>query len=136
MTSERDEFFYHEALVHPVAMVHPFPERALILGGGDGGAAEELLKHGSVEHVTLVDLDAEVIEVARRELTSIHRGALDDPRVRILSEDGEPVRLHDRRQLRPGATWTSPIPRRRPARCTPRPSWRGSSASWRRAARW
>ena len=89
MTSEQDEFFYHEALVHPVALVHPFPERALILGGGDGGAAEELLKHGSVERVTLVDLDAEVIEVARRELASIHRGALDDPRVRILCEDGD-----------------------------------------------
>lgn len=88
MTSEKDEFFYHEALVHPAALVHPFPERALILGGGDGGAAEELLKHGSVERVTLVDLDAEVIEVARRELAGIHRGALDDPRVRILCEDG------------------------------------------------
>jgi spermidine synthase len=89
MTSERDEFFYHEALVHPVALVHPFPERVLILGGGDGGAAEEVLKHGSVRRITLVDLDAEVIEVARRELASIHRGALDDPRVRILCEDGD-----------------------------------------------
>ncbi|TFZ05698.1 polyamine aminopropyltransferase [Ramlibacter henchirensis] len=89
MTSEADEFFYHEALVHPVALVHPFPERALILGGGDGGAAEELLKHGSVRHVTLVELDAEVIGVARRELASIHRGALDDPRVQILCEDGD-----------------------------------------------
>jgi spermidine synthase len=89
MTSEKDEFFYHEALVHPAALAHPFPERALILGGGDGGAAEELLKHGSVERVTLVDLDAEVIEVARRELAGIHRGALDDPRVRIVCGDGE-----------------------------------------------
>lgn len=89
MTSEKDEFFYHEALVHPAALAHPFPERALILGGGDGGAAEELLKHGPVESITLVDLDAEVIEVARRELAGIHRGALDDPRVRILCEDGD-----------------------------------------------
>ena len=89
MTSEKDEFFYHEALVHPAALAHPFPERVLILGGGDGGAAEELLKHGSVERVTLVDLDADVIEVARRELVGIHRGALDDPRVRVLCEDGD-----------------------------------------------
>lgn len=88
MTSEADEFFYHEALVHPAALVHPQPERALILGGGDGGAAEELLKHGAVRQITLVDLDAEVIDLARRELASIHRGALDDPRVRILCGDG------------------------------------------------
>src|SRR5690606_31577807 len=48
MTSETDEFFYHEAMVHPAASVHPFPERALVLGGGDGGTAEELLKHPSM----------------------------------------------------------------------------------------
>lgn len=88
MTSEADEFFYHEALVHPVALVHPFPERALILGGGDGGAAEELLKHPSIQRVTLVDLDAMVVDVARRELASIHGGALDDKRVTVLCEDG------------------------------------------------
>ena len=89
MTSEADEFFYHEAMVHPAAMVHPFPERALILGGGDGGAAEEMLKHPSMQRVTIVDIDPDVVDVARRELASIHRGALDDERVQILCEDGE-----------------------------------------------
>ncbi len=88
MTSEADEFFYHEALVHPAAIAHPAPERALILGGGDGGAAEELLKHPSIRHVTLVDIDADVVDVARTELRSIHRGALDDERVRVRCEDG------------------------------------------------
>lgn len=88
MTSEADEFFYHEALVHPVAMVHPCPERALILGGGDGGAAKELLKHPSIQRVTLVDLDPDVIDVARRELAAIHRGALDDERVQVVCADG------------------------------------------------
>ena len=48
MTSERDEFFYHENLVHIAALAHPEPERALIVGGGDGGSAEELLKHPSM----------------------------------------------------------------------------------------
>jgi len=88
MTSEADEFFYHEALVHPAAITHAAPRNVLILGGGDGGAAEELLKHPSVERVTLVDLDAEVVNVAREHLACIHRGALDDPRVRVLCEDG------------------------------------------------
>ena len=87
MTSERDEFFYHEALVHPAAIAHPSPARVLILGGGDGGAAEEVLKHPSVQQVTLVDLDPVVVEVARRELQGIHRGALDDPRVHVHCED-------------------------------------------------
>jgi spermidine synthase len=88
MTSERDEFFYHEALVHPAAIAHPAPTRVLILGGGDGGAAEEVLKHPSVREVTVVDLDPVVVEIARRELRAIHRGALDDPRVRVLHADG------------------------------------------------
>lgn len=88
MTSEADEFFYHEALVHPAAIAHAAPRKVLILGGGDGGAAEEVLKHPGVEQVTLVDLDAEVVQVAREHLAAIHRGALDDPRVRVLCEDG------------------------------------------------
>ncbi len=83
MTSERDEFFYHEALVHPAAIAHPAPRQVLIAGGGDGGAAEELLKHPSVQQVALVDLDPAVVEVSRRHLRSIHRGALNDPRVAV-----------------------------------------------------
>ena len=89
MTSEADEFFYHEAMVHPAAMVHPFPERALILGGGDGGAAKELLKHPSIEDVKIVDIDPDVIDVARHELAAIHKGALDDPRVQVVCADGD-----------------------------------------------
>lgn len=87
MTSERDEFFYHEALVHPAAIAHPSPSRVLLAGGGDGGAAEELLKHPQVERVMLVDLDPAVVEVARSHLQSIHRGALDDPRVTVHHAD-------------------------------------------------
>lgn len=89
MTSESDEFFYHEALVHPAAVSHPNPRDVLILGGGDGGAAEEVLKHPSVERITLVDLDPEVVAIAREHLASIHRGALNDPRVRIMFQSGE-----------------------------------------------
>ena len=65
MTSERDEFFYHENLVHPAAVAHPDPRRALVIGGGDGGSSEELLKHSTLERVHMAELDPEVIEVAQ-----------------------------------------------------------------------
>jgi spermidine synthase len=88
MTSERDEFFYHENLVHPAAITHPAPRRVLIVGGGDGGSAEEILKYASVEKVVLAELDAGVIEVARKHFFAVHRGALDDARVEIRIGDG------------------------------------------------
>ncbi|MBA3508298.1 MAG: polyamine aminopropyltransferase [Betaproteobacteria bacterium] len=88
MTSERDEFFYHENLVHVAAVTHSQPQRALIVGGGDGGSAEELLKHPSLKSVTLCEIDRAVIEVARKYLQQVHRGVLDDPRVALKIEDG------------------------------------------------
>src|SRR5690606_5898549 len=65
MTSERDEFFYHENLIHVPAVTHPAPTSALVIGGGDGGSAEELFKHPTMQSVVLVELDAKVIEIAR-----------------------------------------------------------------------
>jgi spermidine synthase len=88
MTSERDEFYYHENMVHVAAIAHPAPETALIIGGGDGGSAEELLKHPTMKAVTLVEIDLAVIDISRKYLTRVHRGALSDPRVTINIEDG------------------------------------------------
>ena len=88
MTSERDEFFYHENLVHMAAVTHPSPERALIVGGGDGGSAEELLKHPSIKSVTLAEIDLAVVDISRKHLRSVHKGALDDPRLTLKITDG------------------------------------------------
>ena len=88
MTSEKDEFFYHENLVHPAALTHSRPVRALIVGGGDGGSAEELLKHPSIESVTLAEIDKAVVDISRKYLHAVHRGALDDPRLTLLIRDG------------------------------------------------
>jgi spermidine synthase len=88
MTSEKDEFFYHESLVHMPALAHPGPRRALVVGGGDGGSTEELLKHPSLQSVTLCEIDAAVVDISRRYLGAVHRGALDDPRVAVRIEDG------------------------------------------------
>jgi len=88
MTSERDEFFYHENLVHPAAAAHPAPRRALVIGGGDGGSSEELLKHSTIELVHMAELDPEVIEVAKAQFGKVHRGAFDDPRLKVTVGDG------------------------------------------------
>jgi spermidine synthase len=88
MTSEKDEFFYHENLVHTAAIAHPSPETALIIGGGDGGSAEELLKHPTMKSVTLVEIDLAVVDIARKYLAAVHRGSLSDPRLQLRIEDG------------------------------------------------
>jgi spermidine synthase len=87
MTSERDEFFYHESLIHPAATAHPNPQRALIIGGGDGGAAEELLKHPITDCV-LCELDAEVVRLSREYLQSIHGDTFNDSRLQLHIGDG------------------------------------------------
>jgi spermidine synthase len=88
MTSERDEFFYHENLIHPAAIAHPTPKTALIIGGGDGGAAEELLKHPSITHCDLCELDGEVITLAKQYLQAVHHGVFGDPRLHVSIDDG------------------------------------------------
>lgn len=90
MTSERDEFFYHEPMVHLPAISHGEPRRALIVGGGDGGAAEELLKYPGLEHLILAELDEEVIRLAREWLPTIHRDVFDDPRLELRLGDALP----------------------------------------------
>ncbi len=87
MTSERDEFFYHEPMVHLPAIAHPGVRSALVVGGGDGGAAEELLKLPGIERVVLAELDGAVVEMARQWLGGIHHGALDDPRLQVRLGD-------------------------------------------------
>jgi spermidine synthase len=88
MTSEKDEFFYHENLVHPAAIAHPHPKRALVIGGGDGGSSEELLKHSTLERVHMVELDPVVVEVSRAQFARVHRGAFEDPRFKLTVGDG------------------------------------------------
>lgn len=88
MTSEGDEFFYHECMTHPAALAHPHPESVLVIGGGDGGSSEELFKHPSIKRVVMAELDPVVIDISRRYLGSIHKGALDDPRLEIRIGDG------------------------------------------------
>ncbi|KIL14781.1 spermidine synthase [Bacillus safensis] len=87
MTSEKDEFVYHEMVAHVPLFTHPNPENVLVVGGGDGGVIREILKHPSVKKATLVDIDGKVIEYSKKFLPSI-AGKLDDPRVDVKVGDG------------------------------------------------
>lgn len=88
MTSEQDEFFYHEPMVHLPAITHGAVRQALIIGGGDGGTAHNLLRYPNLEQVVLAELDADVIEMAKEWLPTVHRGAFDDPRLKLHLGDG------------------------------------------------
>ena len=85
-----DEALYHEPLVHPVVQLHPNPKHILILGGGDGAAARELLKYNQVERITLVDLDPSVTDLAKTHpvLVDINDNALNQEKVTVINQDG------------------------------------------------
>jgi spermidine synthase len=82
--SSRDEYRYHEALVHPVLQPMPWAKRVLVLGGGDGLALREILRYPNIEHVTLVDLDPAMTGAftQREELVKLNHGSFSDKRVR------------------------------------------------------
>ncbi len=85
----RDEYRYHEALVHPGLSAVKSPKDVLVLGGGDGLAVREILKYPSVEHITLVDLDAEVTQLFtdRPELAEMNGHAFTHPKVTVIHAD-------------------------------------------------
>jgi spermidine synthase len=87
MTTQKDEFVYHEMVAHVPLFTHPNPENVLVVGGGDGGVIREVLKHPSVKKATLVEIDGKVIECSKKYLPEI-AGKLDDPRVEVKVDDG------------------------------------------------
>jgi spermidine synthase len=86
--TEADNFIYHEMLTHVPIFAHGAARRVLIIGGGDGGMAREVLKHDSVAHVTMVEIDAGVVEFCREYLPGISASAFDDPRLDLVIGDG------------------------------------------------
>jgi spermidine synthase len=87
MTTEKDEFAYHEMVSHVPLLVHPNPQRVLIIGGGDGGTAREVLKHHTVEDVVVVEIDGDVVTVCQEHLPEMAHSFMDE-RVTLKIEDG------------------------------------------------
>lgn len=86
MTTEGDEFFYHEMITHIPMMTHKCPKTVLVIGGGDGGTVREVLKHDTVEKVVLCEIDGMVIDACKKYLPTI-ACELDNPKCEILVED-------------------------------------------------
>ncbi|MFJ2487905.1 polyamine aminopropyltransferase [Pseudomonas sp. NPDC087639] len=87
-TTEADEFIYHEMLTHVPILAHGTAKRVLIIGGGDGGMLREVAKHGSVEHITMVEIDGTVVDMCKQFLPNHSKGAYEDPRLNLVIDDG------------------------------------------------
>ncbi len=88
-TSEKEEFIYHEVIAHVPLYLHPNPKKVLIIGGGDGGVARECVRHECVEHVTMVEIDGKVVELAKEYLPSIAEAMINEhPKLTVKIGDG------------------------------------------------
>lgn len=87
MLTEKDEFIYHEMMVHVPMAVHPCVRKALVIGGGDGGTVRELTRYKDIEQIDLVEIDEEVVSACRQYLQQTACG-FDDGRVHVCYEDG------------------------------------------------
>lgn len=87
MLTQKDEFIYHEMMVHVPMAVHPKVRKVLVIGGGDGGTARELIRYPAIEQIDVVEIDEEVVSACRTHLPQTACG-FDDERVRLYYEDG------------------------------------------------
>jgi spermidine synthase len=87
-TSDRDEFMYHEMLVHPPLFTHQAPSRVLVVGGGDGGALRHVLQHTEVVEATQVEIDEGVVDACTTYMPNLSDGAFNNPRARLIIGDG------------------------------------------------
>lgn len=87
MVTEKDEFVYHDMIVHVAMAVHPNIKSVLVIGGGDGGTVRELIKYPYIEHVDMVEIDKMVVDAAREYFPTISC-ELDNHKVTVLYEDG------------------------------------------------
>ncbi|RZC49372.1 hypothetical protein C5167_017803 [Papaver somniferum] len=87
-SAENDEFIYHECLIHPPLLHHPNPKTVFIMGGGEGSAAREILKHKSIDKVVMCDIDQEVVDFCRKHLT-MNWDAFCNPKLHLVIDDAK-----------------------------------------------
>ncbi|NTW95229.1 MAG: polyamine aminopropyltransferase [Erysipelotrichaceae bacterium] len=87
MITEKDEFIYHDMIVHVPMAVHPKAQRILVIGAGDGGTVRELCRYKTIEHIDMVEIDEEVVTVCKKYFPNSTTG-FNDPRVQLYFMDG------------------------------------------------
>lgn len=87
--SEKDEFIYHEMISHIPLNIHNDPRHVLIIGGGDGLVLREAVKHRNIESISVIEIDAQVVDLCKQHFSNLTQGALEDPRVRLIIDDGQ-----------------------------------------------
>ncbi|KAJ4953040.1 hypothetical protein NE237_029872 [Protea cynaroides] len=95
-SAETDEIIYHECLIHPPLLCHPNPRTVFIMGGGEGSAAREALRHKTVERVVMCDIDQEVVDFCRKYLT-VNQKAFRDKKLHLVINDAK-VELEERKE--------------------------------------
>jgi spermidine synthase len=88
-SAEIDEFFYHEALIHPALLMHPNPQTALIIGAGEGATARELLKSKTIKKIVAVDIDKGIVDFAKKYMYSWHKGSFGSKKVELIIGDAK-----------------------------------------------
>jgi spermidine synthase len=88
MLTEKDEFCYHDMIAHVPLFTHPNPKKVLVIGGGDGGTAREVLRHQQVEKCVMVEIDAMVVEACQKHIPQTAAVLTDDPRLELKIADG------------------------------------------------
>jgi spermidine synthase len=86
-SAQLDEFIYHEALVQPSMTLHPAPEHVLILGGGEGATAREVLRHRCVKEVMMVDIDGKLVQICKSQMPEWSSGSFSDPRLSLVIDN-------------------------------------------------
>lgn len=86
-SSLMDEYVFHECMTQPAMMLHPNPKKVAVCGGGEGATLWQALRHSTVEQATMVDIDAELVEMVKVHMPEWHRGAFEDPRTTLLYAD-------------------------------------------------
>ena len=86
-SAQVDEYIYHESLVHPALLTHPVPQKVLVIGGGEGATLREILRHGSIKKVVMVDIDRELVKLCQEYLPEWSKGAFSNPKTRLVFED-------------------------------------------------